>query len=66
MKFKEFTDVRTLFKKNNIEKGEIGIIIDALEKPHEGYIVEFCNSQDYAPWATETYYPDELEEIKRN
>ncbi len=65
MKFKEFIDVRTLVKKGNVEIGEIGTIIDALNYPHEGYIVEFCNEEDYVPWATETYYPDELEEIKK-
>ena len=65
MKFKEFIDVKTLVKKGNVEKGEIGTIIDALSNPWEGYIVEFCNDVDYAPWGMETYYPYELEEVKK-
>lgn len=64
MKFKEFIEVKTLVTKGNVKKGEIGTIIDALSNP-EGYIVEFCNDVDYAPWAIETYDPDELEEIKK-
>ncbi|MCQ2815498.1 MAG: hypothetical protein MJ227_04460 [Bacilli bacterium] len=64
MKFNEFVKVKTLVKKNNVEIGEVGIIIDALDKPTEGYIVEFCNDEDYEPWATETYYPNEIELVK--
>jgi len=60
MKFKEFVKVKTLVKKGNVEAGEIGTVIDILEDP-EGYIVEFCNDTDYAPWAIETYHPNELE-----
>lgn len=65
MKFKEFIKVRTLVKKGNVNKGEIGIIIDAMSEPKEGYFVEFCNDVDYEPWAIETYFPEELEEIKK-
>ena len=47
-----------------LKKGEIVTIINALSNP-EGYIVEFCDDADYAPWAIETYDPSELEEIKK-
>ncbi len=46
MRFKEFEDVRTLAKKENVEAGSLGTIIDVLENP-EGYIVEFCNDTDF-------------------
>ena len=65
MKFKEFIEVKTLVEKVNVHIGEIGTIICALNHPREGYIVEFCNDTDYTPWATETYVPDEIEEIKK-
>lgn len=63
MKFKEFIEVKTLIKKGNVDVGEIGIIIDALDDPDVGYIVEFCNDTDYAPWATESYGHDEIEKL---
>ncbi len=65
MKFKEFIEVKTLVSKGNVKKGEVGIIIDAMEEPKEGYFVEFCNDTDYEPWAIETYFPEELEEYKK-
>ena len=65
MKFKEFIEVKTLVKKGDVDVGEIGTIICALNHPREGYIVEFCNDTDYTPWATETYEKDEIEEAKK-
>ena len=65
MKFKEFFEVKTLVKKENVEIGQIGTIIHVLTNP-EGYIVEFCNDTDYAPWAMETYKPSEIEAVKKN
>ncbi|HBF67793.1 MAG TPA: hypothetical protein DDW20_00515 [Firmicutes bacterium] len=61
MKFKIFEEVKTLVKKGNVEAGEVGLIIDVLSSPREGYIVEFCNDNDYSPWAIVTYYSHELE-----
>lgn len=63
MKFNIFEKVKTLVKKNDVEAGVVGLIIDVLNDPREGYIVEFCNDEDYSPWATETYYPNELDKI---
>ena len=64
MKFEEYSDVRTLVKKGKVKAGEIGTIIEVFDKPCEGYMVEFCNDEDYAPWAIETYDADELEKVK--
>ena len=64
MKFKEFENVRTLVKKEDVEIGSLGTIIDVLENP-EGYIVEFCGDADFEPWATKTYRPDEIEIAKK-
>ena len=63
-KFKIYTDVKTLVKKGNVEIGEIGYIIDILDYPCEGYVVEFSKKGEYKPWALEIYDPSELEEIK--
>ena len=65
MKFKEYTYVRTLVDRGNVKAGEIGYIIDVLNNPCEGYILEFSQDGGYEPWALETYDPDELEEIKK-
>ncbi len=64
MKFNGYVDVKTLVKKGNVNAGEIGTIVHIFTDPCEGYIVEFCNDEDYAPWGMETYQPYELEEIK--
>lgn len=65
MKFKKYTYVRTLVKKENVNIGEIGYIIDVLNNPCEGYILEFSKDGGYEPWAIETYDSSELEEIKK-
>lgn len=62
MKYKEFIKVKTLVKKGKVNIGEIGTIIHVFDNP-EGYIVEFCNNTDYEPWALETYYPNEIENV---
>lgn len=64
-KFRTFTTVRTLIEKNNIEKGEIGIIIDVLDSPCEGYIVDFNETEKHS-YDYEIYDPSELEEVKKN
>lgn len=64
MVFKEFDTVtlKSDYPEFKLKKGDIGAIVECLEKPDEAYLVEFSDGSGEAV-CTEIFKPDELEKV---
>lgn len=64
MKFNELDRVKVLrdFSKEDVHKGDVGVVVFAFTQPHEAYEVEFDDGFG-KPKATFPIFPEDLEKV---